>query len=127
MGIKKMNNEVSIANGSARLNHHTQVKNKETRDGLRGEVQGLSEEHFESRINVDVQDVNNGQMEAIQVQDRDQTCPAQRRSNQQPQGHLVRWERFLPFRSLRVLLVENDDSTRDIVSALLRNCGYEGQ
>ncbi|XP_024024728.1 two-component response regulator-like PRR37 isoform X2 [Morus notabilis] len=125
MGIKKMNNEVSIANGSARLNHHTQVKNKETRDGLRGEVQGLSEEHFESRINVDVQDVNNGQMEAIQVQDRDQTCPAQRRSNQQPQGHLVRWERFLPFRSLRVLLVENDDSTRDIVSALLRNCGYE--
>ncbi|KAL2509367.1 Two-component response regulator-like APRR7 [Forsythia ovata] len=42
-----------------------------------------------------------------------------------PQGTLVCWERFLHVRSIRVLLVENDDSTRHVVTALLRNCNYE--
>ncbi|KAK8949714.1 Two-component response regulator-like PRR95 [Platanthera zijinensis] len=36
----------------------------------------------------------------------------------------IRWERFLPRRFLRVLLVEHDDSTRHIVAALLRKCSY---
>lgn len=35
------------------------------------------------------------------------------------------WERILPQRCLRVLLVEDDDSTRQVVSALLHHCGYE--
>ncbi|KAL8193329.1 hypothetical protein R6Q57_026910 [Mikania cordata] len=43
----------------------------------------------------------------------------------QPQGPLVHWERFLHVRSIKVMLVENDDSTRHIVTALLRNCNYE--
>ncbi|KAG0457920.1 hypothetical protein HPP92_023077 [Vanilla planifolia] len=34
------------------------------------------------------------------------------------------WERLLPRRSIRVLLVEHDDSTRHIVAALLRKCSY---
>ncbi|XP_078434390.1 two-component response regulator-like APRR9 [Wolffia australiana] len=38
---------------------------------------------------------------------------------------VIRWERFLPRRSLRVLLVEPDDSTRHIVTALLRKCSYQ--
>ena len=37
------------------------------------------------------------------------------------------WESFLPQRTLRVLLVEDDDSTRHVVGALLRNCNYEGR
>ncbi|XP_059069820.1 two-component response regulator-like PRR37 isoform X2 [Cryptomeria japonica] len=37
----------------------------------------------------------------------------------------VVWEKFLPRRSLRVLLAEADDSTRQIVSALLCNCSYQ--
>ncbi|CAN6295507.1 unnamed protein product [Urochloa humidicola] len=41
------------------------------------------------------------------------------------QGQTIRWERFLPVKTLRVLLVENDDSTRHVVSALLRKCCYE--
>lgn len=45
---------------------------------------------------------------------------------EQPQGGIVCWERFSHFRSLNVLLVENDDSTRHVVTALLRNCSYEG-
>ncbi|XP_062210848.1 two-component response regulator-like PRR73 [Phragmites australis] len=41
------------------------------------------------------------------------------------QGRTIRWERFLPVKTLRVLLVEDDDSTRQVVSALLRKCCYE--
>jgi pseudo-response regulator 7 len=37
------------------------------------------------------------------------------------------WESFLLQRTLRVLLVEDDDSTRHVVGALLRNCNYEGR
>ncbi|CAM8926394.1 unnamed protein product [Rhodiola kirilowii] len=40
-------------------------------------------------------------------------------------AELVRWERFLPRMGLRVLLVEPDDSTRHVISALLRKCSYE--
>lgn len=38
----------------------------------------------------------------------------------------VRWEEFLPRMVLRVLLVEADDSTRQIIAALLRKCSYRG-
>ena len=41
-------------------------------------------------------------------------------------GGVVRWERFLPRMVLRVLLVEADDSTRQIIAALLRKCSYKG-
>ncbi|OIS98048.1 PREDICTED: two-component response regulator-like APRR7 isoform X2 [Nicotiana attenuata] len=44
---------------------------------------------------------------------------------QQSQGSAVCWEQFLHVTSIKVLLVENDDSTRHVVSALLRNCNYE--
>uniref|UniRef100_A0A7N1A746 Uncharacterized protein n=1 Tax=Kalanchoe fedtschenkoi TaxID=63787 RepID=A0A7N1A746_KALFE len=40
-------------------------------------------------------------------------------------GLIVSWSKFLPFRSLKVLVVESDDSTRHVVGALLKNCGYE--
>ncbi|KAM7258287.1 hypothetical protein ACFE04_014028 [Oxalis oulophora] len=46
-------------------------------------------------------------------------------SQQQQQGSVIRWDRFLPIRSLKVLLVENDDSTRQVVNALLHNCSYQ--
>nr|GEU86151.1 two-component response regulator-like APRR7 isoform X1 [Tanacetum cinerariifolium] len=44
---------------------------------------------------------------------------------QLPQGSLVQWEKFLHVRSIKVMLVEDDDCTRHIVTALLRNCNYE--
>ncbi|GAB2300536.1 Two-component response regulator-like [Dionaea muscipula] len=53
------------------------------------------------------------------------SAPGQVLPQQPSQGASVCWERFLNVRSLRVLLVENDDSTRHVVSALLRNCSYE--
>ena len=36
------------------------------------------------------------------------------------------WERFLPKMKMRVLLVEADDPTRHIITALLRKCSYRG-
>ncbi|KAI3471267.1 hypothetical protein Pfo_027930 [Paulownia fortunei] len=38
---------------------------------------------------------------------------------------VVKWERFLPKMAVRVLLVEADDSTRQIIAALLRKCSYK--
>lgn len=40
---------------------------------------------------------------------------------------VAKCERFLPRMVLRVLLVEADDSTRQIIAALLRKCSYRGQ
>lgn len=39
---------------------------------------------------------------------------------------VIRWGRFVPRMVLRVLLVEADDSTRQIIAALLRKCSYRG-
>ncbi|KAI3889861.1 hypothetical protein MKW92_033457 [Papaver armeniacum] len=38
---------------------------------------------------------------------------------------VIRWQDFLPRMHMRVLLVEADDSTRHIISALLRKCSYK--
>ncbi|KAK5835836.1 two-component response regulator-like PRR37 isoform X1 [Gossypium arboreum] len=107
MGIVQMNNNGPVAGGWVELNTHICDENTNIRDGVTGEGQGLSDED-ESRINEDVENRNNGKKAVVQLR-----------------GPLVCWERFLPLRSLKVLLVENDDSTRHVVCALLRNCGYE--
>ncbi|EXC33207.1 Two-component response regulator-like protein [Morus notabilis] len=92
---------------------------KEVSNGVVDEEQRLgTPEEDESRINIS-QDVSNGLRGAIQVADGSAVLQSL------PQGPVVCWERFLPIRSLKVLLVENDDSTRHVVSALLRNCSYE--
>ncbi|KAI3901690.1 hypothetical protein MKW98_021854 [Papaver atlanticum] len=104
----------------AELNNHMRYEHKEVRDGVVGEGQGLSEED-ESRINEVAETLHNERERTTQGQDTVLKL--------QPQpplpGPSVCWERFLPLRSLKVLLVENDDSTRQVVSALLRNCSYE--
>ncbi|XP_039051548.1 two-component response regulator-like APRR3 isoform X2 [Hibiscus syriacus] len=49
-----------------------------------------------------------------------------KKKNEENDGssEVVRWDKFLPRMVLRVLLVEADDSTRQIISALLRKCSY---
>ncbi|XVF10182.1 hypothetical protein REPUB_Repub07fG0160700 [Reevesia pubescens] len=47
-----------------------------------------------------------------------------RRTGGYASGEVVKWGRFLPRLALRVLLVEADDSTRQIIAALLRKCSY---
>ncbi|KAF3792121.1 Two-component response regulator-like [Nymphaea thermarum] len=105
----------------AQTNHEKAEECEEGRGGVMGEGQELSEED-ESRIN-EVTQVTNGGLGLCNGSVQGQEATQQR--NQHSQGPIIRWERFLPFRSLKVLLVENDDSTRQVVSALLRNCSYE--
>lgn len=119
-----MNDTGPMANRLVLLDNHVQDKKNQIRDGVIGKEQALSEED-ESRLNDDLEDVNDENTEEVQVQANGQAV--QQRPQQQPHRPLVRWERFLPLRSLKVLLVENDDSTCHVVCALLRNCGYEGE
>lgn len=115
-----VNTNCPLTKGLAELNHsHMRDEQKEVRDGVGGGGQRLSEED-ESKINEYSENVKCLPVESVQTQ------VVLHRQQQQPQGPLVQWERFLPLRSLKVLLVENDDSTRHVVSALLRNCSYEG-
>lgn len=88
---------------SPELNHLARNENKKEED--RSSI---------NRIAPDVSDPLERSQVVVQVQQQ-----------QQPQGSLVCWERFLHVRSLKVLLVETDDSTRHVVAALLRNCSYE--
>lgn len=93
---------------------------KTVKDGVvMGEEQGVLKE---GKLKSDgiAEDVKDGQVGVFQVH------AAPQMPQQQSQGSIVCWERFLHVRSLKVLLVENDDCTRHVVAALLRNCGYEG-
>ena len=47
-------------------------------------------------------------------------------ANEAKNDGVVRWEKFLPKMVMRVLLVESDDCTRQIITALLRKCNYKG-
>lgn len=101
------------------LNHFLQAGSKRDEDAVVGEQQHLvgDDRLNDSSIAEDVKDGCEGAVTASAVLQMPQ---------EQPQGAMVCWERFLHLRSLKVLLVENDDSTRHVVAALLRNCGYEG-
>lgn len=47
--------------------------------------------------------------------------------NRGKSSEVVQWEKYLPKTVLRVLLVESDDSTRQIITAILRKCSYKGR
>ncbi|XWS71767.1 hypothetical protein CRYUN_Cryun03dG0166900 [Craigia yunnanensis] len=118
MGAVSVNSDGFVDKG--KVGNSMCHEQKEARNGVVREGQGLgSSEEDESRIVERTISVNNGSLGAIEVRDASET------PQQQPQGSMIQWEWFLPFRSVKVLLVENDDSTRHVVSALLRNCSYE--
>lgn len=98
-----------------KLNHRSWDGKERVKNGVVDEEGRLVEED-ESKSNGIAGDVNGGEGGAVQVQ----------AVKQQLQGSTVCWERFLHVRSLKVLLVEYDDCTRHVVTALLRNCSYEG-
>ncbi|KAK7393598.1 hypothetical protein VNO78_22156 [Psophocarpus tetragonolobus] len=93
--------------------------NQQLRDGkkIAGGEQGLCEGD-EVKCNGVAEEVKVGQGGTVESSSVQQHIP-------QPQGAIICWERFLHIRSLKVLLVEDDDSTRHVVTALLRNCSYE--
>ncbi|KAG6481494.1 hypothetical protein ZIOFF_058098 [Zingiber officinale] len=107
----------------ARSDHQVQDELKEVADTTPspGEGQELSDED-ESMVNEVAEDSKTNQI-------RDAAQPPGSPHKQPPPlaGSVIRWERILPVRTLKILLVENDDSTRQVVSALLRNCSYEDE
>uniref|UniRef100_A0A803MVT2 Uncharacterized protein n=1 Tax=Chenopodium quinoa TaxID=63459 RepID=A0A803MVT2_CHEQI len=104
----------------AELNQYKEAEKREVRGGVAGEGQGLSEED-ELRIIDDGEDANSRRsVSSVQLP------VVTHRSKSQVQGR-VRWDKFLPVGNPKVLLVESDDSTRHVVTALLRNCSYEGE
>ncbi|KAJ0978186.1 hypothetical protein J5N97_013660 [Dioscorea zingiberensis] len=90
--------------------------------GVDVERQGILEED-ETKLNELTEDVKMDHGGDIGLLDYETIV--QKQPPPPPLGPIVHWERFLPVRSLNVLLVEYDDSTRQLVSALLRNCSYE--
>ena len=118
-----MDNKTPTTNGLVKPNHHLRAENSEKRDVVEGEDDQRRSEEHESKENGDsTRDDDNKKMGAVRGLDRNDSEQAKSKHR----GKLVRWDKFLPFRSLKVMLVENDDATRHLVSALLRNCGYEG-
>lgn len=103
------------------LNHHQQDRKRGVKDEVAIENQQLVEENELKSIRIARKNVKDRRGEAVQAQ-----ALLQISQQQQSQGAMACWERFLNLRSLKVLLVENDDSTRHVVTALLRNCSYEG-
>ncbi|KAI9154500.1 hypothetical protein LWI28_027172 [Acer negundo] len=99
------------------LNQRLQDENERGGNRVGGEEQDVvnDDQLKDHNIAEDVKDQGGGAVQASAVLQMPQ---------QQPQGAMV-WERFLHLRSLKVLLVEKDDSTRQVVAALLRNCSYE--
>ncbi|KAK6935971.1 Signal transduction response regulator, receiver domain [Dillenia turbinata] len=121
MGIGPMNNDDGGSKGLvAGLGNHVVDERVENgnRDEGGGQVLGLSKED-ELRIEEVAEEVKDGPEGLTQV------STSLLKPQQQVQGPVIRWERFLPIRTLKVLLVESDDSTRHVVSALLHNCSYE--
>lgn len=145
MRCVQVNTDGAGSKESAERNHHSRDEHKGIRGSCVGEGHGLSEED-ESRIN-EAENMNDRHEVVVwadvalqrQLQQSPlpppppppppplPSPPSLHQQRQNPSGPIVRWERFLPLRSLKVLLVENDDSTRQVVSALLRNCSYEGE
>ncbi|KAK8690475.1 hypothetical protein V6N13_074008 [Hibiscus sabdariffa] len=84
-----------------------------------GEVVLSGEEVEEVRFGSET-DKGNGELESKKKKKKKK----QRGTGSSASGAVVNWGRFLPMPALRVLLVEADDSTRQIISALLRKCSY---
>ncbi|KAH9611785.1 hypothetical protein KSS87_011699 [Heliosperma pusillum] len=49
----------------------------------------------------------------------------EKKESKEGSSSMVKWGNFVPRNGLRVLLVEADDSTRQIIGALLRKCSYK--
>ncbi|KAI6671163.1 hypothetical protein NL676_006048 [Syzygium grande] len=125
MGALPVDNDGGKDRASVEQSIHHHEQNGGTNGILHEEQCRNSSEEDNSRSN-DVVEYGNGYPSLdIQAHDGFRIEPQQLQGPQQPHGPMVLWERFLPIKTVKVLLVENDDSTRQVVNALLRNCGYE--
>ncbi|KAE8719066.1 Two-component response regulator-like APRR7 [Hibiscus syriacus] len=103
------------------LNHQLYDGNKITSNVVVAE-EHVTLERDDLKVNKTTENVKDGHLEAIWGLQSPAVVPI---PQQQPQNAMCCWERFLHVRTVTVLLVENDDCTRHVVTALLRNCSYE--
>ncbi|XP_057997157.1 two-component response regulator-like APRR9 isoform X3 [Hevea brasiliensis] len=68
--------------------------------------------------------VSSGGGMEVQLRTEEEAEKKKETENKDDSSEVVLWEKFLPRMVLRVLLVEADDSTRQIIAALLRKCSY---
>ncbi|CAN4116995.1 unnamed protein product [Withania somnifera] len=73
----------------------------------------------EFKVETDNDNVQGGVLGTLQAKG------SELQQHEQSQEAVICWESFLHVTSIKVLLVENDDSTRHVLTALLRNCKYE--
>lgn len=76
--------------------------------------------------------VVSGEQDMVEMREAEKSEQSNKKGKEEDEDggsttEMVRWEKYLPRMVLRVLLVEADDSTRQIISALLRKCSYRGQ
>ncbi|RDX70890.1 Two-component response regulator-like APRR7, partial [Mucuna pruriens] len=95
--------------GLAKQNHMFFNKKSLNNEVVNGGVGSGSSTEDDTRFNKRTKDGNNGLKGLIQIHGGLQI------SQQPPQGSIICWERFLHVRSIKVLLVEDDDSTRHVV------------
>ncbi|GAB4861528.1 hypothetical protein Ancab_036718 [Ancistrocladus abbreviatus] len=69
-------------------------------------------------------DANSGEEMEVEVERnvKEEEEDSEKRENG---SEVVRWEKYLPRMVIRILLVESDYSTRQIIAALLRKCNYK--
>nr|XP_048335331.1 two-component response regulator-like PRR95 isoform X1 [Ziziphus jujuba var. spinosa] len=73
--------------------------------------------------------VVSGEQDMVEMREAEKSEQSNKKGKEEDEDggsttEMVRWEKYLPRMVLRVLLVEADDSTRQIISALLRKCSY---
>lgn len=114
-----MNNNVgkkSLEEQNHALNDRKSLNNRVVNEGPGSESSTGNDTKF-SKV---TKDGNSGLKGSIRINERLQIS-----QQPPPRNPVTYWEKFLPVTSIKVLLVDDDDSTRNVVCALLRNCGYE--
>ncbi|XP_039063976.1 two-component response regulator-like APRR7 isoform X2 [Hibiscus syriacus] len=113
-----MNVDSDGEKGLRELNHRLYDGNKRTTNSVIPEEDVMLGAD-DLKVNKIAQNVKDGHVGAVQASAMWQMA------QQQPQNAKCYWQRFLNLTTVTVLLVENDDSTRHVVTALLRNCCYD--
>lgn len=115
-----MNVDSNGDKGLLELNHRLYAGNKRTSNRVVAEER-VTLEGNDLKVNEIIQNVKDGHVGAVQAP------TVLQMTQKKPKNVMCFWQRFLHVTTVTVLLVENDDSTRHVVTALLRNCCYEGQ
>jgi pseudo-response regulator 5 len=107
------------------------LKNTETLEAGR-DCNVMGEVVISSGEELEVRSKSEREKEKQRKQSKEETGEVKKKKKKKKEGEglndgLVRWDGFLPRMVLRVLLVEADDSTRQIIAALLRKCSYRGK